>query len=579
MITSVETVPVRPRSLLLLYLALALLTCTVFGQSVAFSFVRYDDQNYVYENPRITAGLTVAGCGAAFTQYHAQNWHPVTTLSHMLDCQLWGLNPAGHHAVNILLHVIAVLLLFHVLNAMTGRMWAAVFVAALFAIHPLRAESVAWLSERKDVLSGVFFMLAILMYLRYTRQRSLRRYFVVMVVFALGLMSKPTLVTLPLLLMLLDFWPLGRLRTDNGRSPNEAPGVLTLSQCVIEKIPLLILSLGSATMTVLAQRQTVVYDQALPLGDRLGNAVVSYVTYIGQMLWPTHLGVLYPNTADNASGLSVASSALLLAAVTLIVLTTRKTRPYLVVGWIWYLVALLPMIGIVQVGLQSHADRYTYLAQIGLYLSVAWFVAELPIVRLRLGQVASAAGGMVVVAWLGCCAFVQTSSWADTESLWSHALAVTKNNAVAHHNVASLLLQRGKLDDAIFHYQEALRINPGYDTPNQLSPAIIENSLGNAFARKGDLDAAVAHYRRALQIRPRFADAASNLAAMLYRKGDLTGAISECEKVVNLPPEDSASHQRLAALLMQAQRPREAIDQYRRALELAGNAGATSAAK
>ena len=569
MISTVETVPVRPRSLLAIYFGLALLTFAVFGQAIGYPFVQYDDQNYVYENPRITAGFTTAGCVAAFTQYHADNWHPLTTLSHMLDCQVWGLDPAGHHAVNILLHATAVLLLFHVLNGMTGQIWRAAFVAAVFAIHPLRAESVAWISERKDVLSGVFFMLTIAMYVRYARQRTLGRYLGVIVVFALGLMSKPSLVTVPLLLLLLDFWPLGRLRITKVESPNQSAGKTLFSRCLVEKIPLLVMSVGCSVMTLVAQRQTISYDQSLPLSARLGNALASYVQYIGQMLWPAHLAVLYPNAADDGTAVSAVSSALLLAAVTIIVLALRKSHPYLAVGWIWYLVALLPMIGIVQVGLQGHADRYTYLAQIGLYISVTWLIAESPIRRLRIPTGALATAATSVLGLLGWCAFIQTSSWRDTESLWSHALAVTRNNAVAHNNIGALFFERGKLDEAIHHYQAALKISPGSDAPNHLSSAIIENSLGNAFARKGDLDRAADHYQRALQLKPTFADAGSNLAAMRYRKGDLAGAIAAYENVVSLPPEDSGSHQRLAGMLTKAHRPREAIAQYRRALELA----------
>jgi len=567
--------PASSRNLLAMSIGLVLLTFAVFGKTIGYPFVQYDDQKYVYENQQITAGLTAAGSVAAFTQYHAQNWHPVTTLSHMLDCQLWGVNPAGHHATNVLLHAIAAMLLFYLLNTMTGRMWPSAFVAAVFAIHPLRAESVAWISERKDVLSGVFFMLTIAAYIRYVRRRSQARYLLVMVVFALGLMSKPTLVTLPLLLLLLDAWPLGQWQIDNHRSLNESAGVLgsvrslVRSRCFVDKLPLMLLSLGCSTITVLAQRQTVSYGQGLALSSRLGNALTSYVIYIAQMLWPTRLAVFYPNPADHLTWLTVSSSALLLAGVTILVLRLRKTRPYLAVGWFWYLVILVPMIGIVQVGLQGSADRYTYLAQIGLYLGITWFAAELPLLKLPVPKPILATTGAVVVMLLAWCASVQTGSWKDTESLWLHALAVTRNNDIAHNNVATLLLQRGNVDEAISHYQAALAISPRYDTPNHLSPAIIENSLGNAFAQKGNLDIAAAHYRRSVQMRPDFADAGSNLAAMLFRKGDLTGAISVYQKVVTLPPEDGASHQRLAEMLVKARRPREAIMQYRRALELA----------
>src|ERR1700737_2003180 len=303
--SATERSDLAPRSVFVLVsLALAALTWAVFGQTLGHGFVAYDDQTYVYQNPRITSGITLEGLSRAFTRAHARNWHPLTTISHMLDCQLFGLNPAGHHLTNVLLHTAAVLLLFSALYAMTGAMWRSVFVAAVFAIHPLRAESVAWVAERKDVLSALFFMLTLGAYFRYARKASLKRYLWVISFFALGLMSKPMLVTLPLVPLLLDYWPLARFQGQASARPNDKGGAeksyLAVPQrLIVEKIPLLFLSLLSAIATLIAQRQTVGYSEQVPLTWRLSNGLVSYIAYIGQMIWPAKLAVFYPHAADS----------------------------------------------------------------------------------------------------------------------------------------------------------------------------------------------------------------------------------------------------------------------------------------
>jgi tetratricopeptide (TPR) repeat protein len=489
----------------------------------------------------------------------------------MLDCQLFGLNPAGHHLVNVLLHATTALLLFSVLNAITGAMWRSAFVATIFAIHPLRAESVAWVAERKDVLSGVFFMLTLVAYVRYARDPRLGRYLVTGLFFGLALMCKPTVVMLPVLLLLLDYWPLGRMSParQSGSDEEARPLSSIRWRIFLEKIPLLFLSVVAAVLTLVAQRQTVGYSQSVPLAGRLSNALVSYVAYVAQTFWPSKLAVFYPNAGDRVSLITVSSAALLLGGITVLVVRLRRYRPYLLVGWSWYLICLLPVIGIVQVGLQGRADRYTYLPQIGLCLALVWSVAALPIARSRFWQIGIAAGAIVIVAVLAWGAAVQTSFWKDTESLWNHALAVTENNDVAHTNMAALLMKRGRVDDAIAQYNLALRGGTRAESHNHLSPAIVENSLGNALAQKSDLDAAIIHYRKALELRPDFSDARSNLSAMLFRKGDIPAAILEYQKVVATPPEDAACHQRLATMLVKTNRSREALAHYRRAFELA----------
>jgi len=544
------------------YLILAGLTWLVFAQTLGHDFIAYDDQTYVYNNPRITAGITAGGVAAAFTEPHARNWHPITTISHMLDCQLFGLDPAGHHLVNVLLHVAAVLLLFSVLRAMTGEFWRSAFVAAVFAIHPLRAESVAWIAERKDVLSGVFFMLTLTAYVHYVRQPSVTRYLCTALIFTFGLMSKPILVTLPLLLLLLDYWPLKRFYSElsASRSLPMAP--------IFEKLPLLLLSAGCSAATLIVQKATIDYSNQLPFTARLSNALISYVAYIGQMIWPTKLAVLYPYAGDHASGLALALAFMFVAAITTFALAVRRRAPYIVVGWCWYLISLLPVIGLVQVGLQAHADRYTYLSQIGLLVTLTWAAVDLlNSLNKRREMLAGLAAVIIgLLTWRG---WTQTSYWKDTESLWNHAVAVAPDNNVAEYNIAEYLIGHGRVDDAIAHYAKALSAFPQDPGSHcHLNPGIIHNSLGNALAQKGQFDEALIHYRKAVELQQDFADAHSNIAAMLIRAGEVAEAIAEYERALDIPPEDAAGHVRLAALLLQTGCDDLAIAHYRRALEI-----------
>ncbi len=555
---SQDAVPTRP--LVAIYLALTILSWIVFGQTLGHPFVEYDDQNYVYENPEITAGLTGHGIVTAFSGIHARNWHPLTTISHMLDCQLFGLDPAGHHFNNVLFHTLAVLLLFTVLRAMTGGLWRSAFVAAVFAIHPLRAESVAWVAERKDVLSAVFFMLTLGAYVHYARQPSVRRYLLIVLFFALGLMAKPMLVTLPLLLCLLDYWPLAR--NENGRTG-------WWRRSIAEKVPLFFLSFLAAIATLIAQRTTVNYSEELPMIWRIGNALFSYVAYLGQMIWPARLAVFYPHAADHLSAWEVGSALLLLGGITALAFGWRRKRPYLLVGWLWYLIALFPVIGFIQVGLQGRADRYSYLPQIGLYFALTWSIADWSLRWKRPGVILAGAAAIIIgaLAWQ---ARIQTSYWSSTESLWNHALDVTTESDVAHYNVAALLLRKDQVDEAISHYEKALNIRSDQrETHYHLSVALLHVGLGNALVRKGRLDEALVHYRKAVELRADFADAHSNLASLLARKGKYAEAIAQDEKVLAIPPEDPRSHLDLARLLLQLGRNSEALAHYRRALEIA----------
>ena len=336
---------------------LAAMTWSVFGQTLWHDFVDYDDDSYVYTNPVVASGVTPGGVIWAFTHVHAGNWHPITTISHMLDCQLFGLKAGGHHFTNVLLHTAAVILLFLVLYRVTAALWRSAFVAAVFAIHPLRVESVAWIAERKDVLSGVFFMLTLAAYLRYVHKQTSGRYAILAIVFACGLMTKPMLVTVPFVLVLLDYWPLRRM-----------VDLQTLRKLALEKVPLLMLSAISSIATILAQRGPIAEMEPFPLTWRLANTIVSYQTYIWQMFWPTHLAAFYPHPENHLLVSNVILATLILVAITGVALALRCTRPYFIVGWFWYLGMLVPVIGLLQTGMQGHADRYTYLPQIGLYL-------------------------------------------------------------------------------------------------------------------------------------------------------------------------------------------------------------------
>ena len=412
-----EAGPRNPYTVLVVCSLLLLAVALVFGQTLRFDFVNYDDNDYVYGNPHVAHGLTARGMTWAFATGHASNWHPLTWLSHMVDCQLYGLKwPGGHHLTNVLLHAASTIILFLVLREMTGQLWPSAFVAALFAIHPLHVESVAWVAERKDVLSGLFFMLTLAAYVRYARRPfSLGRYLLVAALFALGLMAKPMLVTLPFVLLLLDYWPLGRFspriavdgRTENGR------GRLSIAMpLLLEKLPLLSLAAISCVVTVWAQRGAVSSLDVVPFSSRVANAAISYTAYLGQLFHPIGLAVFYPHPKNNVPIGEVFGAFLLMAGIFAAVIASRRKCPYLLVGWLWYVGTLVPVIGLMQVGAQARADRYTYLTQIGLYIAIAWGVSQLSSVWPHRRWVCGATSALVMVL-LAICAWGQASYWCD----------------------------------------------------------------------------------------------------------------------------------------------------------------------
>jgi protein O-mannosyl-transferase len=572
---------------------LAMLVFAVFGQTVHHDFINFDDNAYVYENPYVSAGVTLEGAIWAFSHVHSSNWHPLTWLSHLLDCQIYGLEPGGHHLTNVFLHAATAIVLFLLLLRMTGAQWRSAFVAALFAIHPLRVESVAWVAERKDVLSGLFFMLTLLAYARYVGKSEIRisksedeeippaagvgfltssvvrpltsgSYWLVVVFFALGLMSKPMLVTLPVVLLLLDFWPLGRFSLDPQHS-----NLLTRQSAfrlVGEKLPLFALAGASCVVAVFAQGQAIQLLERLPLAARMGNALLSGVTYIGQMFWPSKLAVHYPLLPENVRLPAIAMAAGILATITVSVLLLRNRNAYLLTGWIWYLVMLGPVIGIFQVGAQAHADRYTYLPQIGLYVMLTWAVADWSVGGGRWRLFVAGAVLTVVLAATLSAARIQTSHWRDSESLWNHTLACTEKNSLAHNNLGNVFLKDGRTPAAIEHFRKALQIRPDY-------PSACYN-LATAFAQAGRMGEAIEHFRKALRLGLASMDdelvqrAHYNLGNALFQIGRSQEAIEHCRRAVQLSPEHPEAHNNLANALATQGRTEEAVAHYQQALRL-----------
>jgi Tfp pilus assembly protein PilF len=540
---------------------LAALTWIVFGQTLHHDFVNYDDQRYVYENPRITAGLSATTVVWAFTHVHSENWHPLTTISHMFDCQLYGLRPGGHHATNALLHATGTILLFLALLEISGALWRSAFVAAVFGVHPLHVESVAWIAERKDVLSGVFFMLTLLAYERYARAPSIGRYMAVALLFGCGLMSKPMLVTLPFVLLLLDYWPLNRIARPRLAGKNAPIARSTTISLVLEKVPLIVLSFGSSVVTFLAQRPAIGGTEELPISWRLGNALVSYVAYIWQMVWPVNLAVFYPHPENRLPVWQIVAAVIALIGVSAIAAVMRRRRRYVLVGWLWYLGMLLPVIGILQVGWQAHADRYTYLPQIGLSILITWSVADLTSRwrRQREVLVVSATAVIIALTWR---AWLQTTYWGTSETLWAHALAVTDNNDVAENNLGIVLLQQGRVDEAIPRFERAIQIR------YQNAPA--HDNLAKAFLRKGQLTDAIVESRKLLEIQPENLEVRNILGTVLIQQGRIREAIEQWQETLRRDANNGNAKSNLAWVF--ATCPENSLRDGNRAVQLAEQA-------
>jgi protein O-mannosyl-transferase len=538
------------------WVLLVAITWAVFGQTLGHQFVNYDDPLYVTENAHIRAGLTWHGILWAFTHVHSQNWHPLTSISHMLDCQLFGLQPRGHHFVNVLLHSAGVLLLFLLLEQMTGELWLSAFVAAIFAIHPLRVESVAWIAERKDVLSGIFFMLTLVSYVRYTRRPSIDRYITMSILFACGLMSKPMLVTVPIILLLLDYWPLDRW--SGSRS--------TAKKLLVEKIPLIALSIGSCVATLLAQNFALGSTDYLPLKWRITNAIVTYFDYVRQTFWPIDLIPFYVHPENRLEISRLIFAILILVAITAFTFSRRRRNPYLVVGWLWFIVMLIPVIGVIQVGLQGRADRYTYLPQIGLCFAIVWLMRDL-VKSWRQQKIILAVAATIVVGVLSILSWRQTTHWRDSEALWRHTLTITPDSDVAHAGLAGILFVRGQVDAAILHYKRALALRDGNVAAHY--------GLAAALASEQKVDEAIVHFEKALSIQPDNTEASNYLGILFANSGEIRKAMAAWRQTLSFDPDNGDAANNLAWVLATSadadlRNGKEATDLAQRAARLAG---------
>lgn len=541
------------RQTLILGLLLVVATLALYNPVSHHPFVNYDDDRYVGDNAHIKAGLHWETIRWAFTTYDEANWHPLTWLSHALDCQLFGLNPAGHHYTNVLLHALNVLLLFIVLRRSTGSVWRSCMVAALFAVHPINVESVAWVAERKNLLSMLFFLLALGAYRWYAIKPRIGAYLLVVFLFACGLMSKPQVITLPFVLLLWDYWPLRREKE--------------FSWLVREKLPLFALSAASAVITIRAQKAGNAISTLVkyPLSVRLENAVVSYARYCEKAFWPMHLSPIYPHPADSLKSWQVPVSILFLLVISGLVVVARQRR-YSLVGWLWFLGTLVPMIGLVQVGSQAMADRYAYLPFIGLFIMACWGAADWGQQRHFPSKVLAGISILVLLA-LALVAHRQINYWGDNVTLWSHALQVTSNNFIAEDNLGGALLAEGQLEEAQPHFRAAAAIHPAdpisnlniafYEMQRNDLPAAVQQfrktieltqddrlrasaftNLGAIYNRLGDYDHARESFTAAVALRPRIIRAWMGLGLAAYRSKDFSTAIMAYSKANAIQPSD-----------------------------------------
>ena len=577
-----------------LCLVLAAVTLLLYNPVTHHDFVNYDDDRYVVDNPHVHAGLTWDTITWAFTSTQEANWHPLTWLSHALDYQLFHLNPAGHHYSSVLFHVLNVLLLFLILEKATGCTWKSLIVAALFAVSPINVESVAWVAERKNVLCTFFFLLGLGAYGWYAKRPGVQRYLAVMAFFVLGLMSKPMVITFPFVLLLVDYWPLERMQGGN------------LDRLVLEKTPLMALSAGSAIITMIAQRSGGAVRSVIeyPLGVRLENAIVAYVMYLGKAVWPARLAPMYPHPGDSLPAWEVAACALLLALITGFTLYLRSR--YLAAGWFWYLGTMVPVIGLVQVGGQAMADRYAYIPFIGLFVMTVWGIADLARER-GLRKWAAATGSVIVLALCGV-SYVQLGYWKDSATLWSHTLAVTRNNFVAHDNLGNALVSQGNFDEAIAQFRAAAEINPhdplsalnigAYDQQHgkpqdairqyelvlrlTTDPTLQTNAyanMGSAYRGLHDYSHAADNFQSALKINSNHPVALIGLGLLAQRSGDLVHAADYYLHAMNSQPSDvgylllgraleqSGHHDQAQAAYAEAEKLSSNIDEARRSAD------------
>jgi tetratricopeptide (TPR) repeat protein len=550
-----KTAPAVSRKLsIVICLLLALATIAIYAQTATHGYLAYDDDQYVYENHWVKAGLTPSNIGWAFTTFFYANWHPLTWISYMLDFSLWGENPGAQHLENAAFHVASTLLLFLVLTRTTQRPGRAALVAAIFAVHPLRVESVAWISERKDVLSTFFQMLTLLLYVRYVSKPGVRRYLAMALAFTLSLLAKPMAVTFPLVLLLVDFWPLRRFAWP--------PAPAAARRAVLEKAPLLALSAAASILTFLAQRNfgAVVSLTHLPITARAANAAVAYVAYMTKALWPSGLAVLYPGQMPDSGAAFLA--IVLLLAISALAWHWIRVRPYFAVGWLWYLGMLLPVIGLVQVGVQSMADRYTYMPMAGLSIAIVWTLADLVEGRGTLRLAAAVAAGVILVAFTAA-SFRQTQYWKSSRALFEHTLAVTRHNHIIENNLGVILGREGDSKGAIALYKEALSTVSDY--------AEAHANLAHELLRAGEFAAAEPHLTQALAEKPNLASAHGDFGVLLAARGQYEEARQEFLRALSLRPDDADNESNLCFALTHLGHPQEAIPHCNAALRIDAN--------
>ena len=571
-------------------MALVALTCVAYYGTLGNDFVNFDDDLYVSANHHVQAGLTPQGVVWAFTTGHAANWHPLTWLSHMVDVEIFGLNPSGHHFTSLLLHALNALLLYGLLRRTTGHVARSLFVAALFAVHPLHVESVAWVAERKDVLSTFFGLLALLAYAHYARAPGVRRYLVVLVLFAAGLMAKPMLLTWPLLLLLLDYWSLERLARDTPLIKQLAGPKRAL---LFEKVPLVLVAVVSAVTTLVVQRSggAVGAIDRFPLALRIANAVLAYIFYLARAIVPVRLAVFYPYPEHMPGFGLLLGAVVILALATVGACRARAARPYALVGWLWYLLTLAPVVGLIQFGGQAYADRYSYVPLIGVCIVLAWRLPEL-VASSLLRRNALALAAALAVAGLTLLCRQQVGYWRDSETLWQHAVAVTPGNHMAHLKLGNAQVEHGRLDAAEGHYREALRIRPlsrqannnlaslrlrqgRYPEAVQFASQVLEVdpghvlanvNMGIALASLNRVDAARAHFERALRGDPECADAHFNLATALFMDDEYAPAAGHFDAALRIRPLDNAARFGLGAALFQQGKIEEAARHFKAVL-------------
>ncbi len=607
--------------LIIIFLTVA--SFAAFGRIVANDFVNFDDNVYITENNHIQAGLNSETIKWAFSTVVSSNWHPLTLLSHALDWSLFGANASGHHLVNLLLHIGGVLFLFFFLEKTTKSLWPSAFVAALFALHPLRVESVAWAAERKDVLSMFFGMATIYVYAGYVKEQKLSRYFLCIVLFALALMAKPMLVTLPFVLILLDYWPLERWpkalayvnlpaaatarsekkktkqrRADSSKEKKISPPLTSSSSIVRsllwEKAPFFLLAIVSSIVTLWAQNKggAVASLQKIPVAERFSNAIVSYVSYLGKTFWPVDLAVFYPYL-HSFPYWQIFAAALFLLGISIAAVLSRKKTPFLFVGWFWYLGTLIPVIGLVQVGSQAMADRYTYLPSIGIGIMLVWGIFYL-LPREKLRKIILIPAAVIVLSVLTFLTWQQCGYWKNSIELFNHALQVTKANYLAYNNLGVALAEEGKNEEAIAHYLAAIKINPYYaDSHSNLGAALaaegkneeaiahylaaididphhadFHSNLGVALAAEGKNEEAIEHYLAAIKINQDYDDAYYNLANLLIKQGKIEEAIGRYRETIKINPDNARAHYNLADILAKQGKIEEAIDHFREVLRI-----------